>query len=97
MELAEALKTRGRLQEAQTVFNQAKQVAKTVRLDDLVRGAEAEFSQPVGDTAAAQLLAQAARGGANESNASGRKGSSRAAEGEKAVGDEALDQTASKR
>ena len=56
MELAEALKTRGKIAEAQKVFNQAKQVAKAVRLDDLVRGAEAEFAQPVGDTAAAQLL-----------------------------------------
>jgi Protein O-mannosyl-transferase TMEM260-like len=56
MELAEALKTRGRVPEARTVFNQAKKVAQTVRLDDLVRGAEAEFSQPVGDTAPAQLL-----------------------------------------
>lgn len=56
MELAEALKQRGRVAEAQKVFNQAKQVAITVRLGDLVRGAESEFARPVGDTAAAQLL-----------------------------------------
>lgn len=56
MELAEALKSHGQAAAAQQVFNQAKQVAQVVRLDDLVRGAEAEFSQPVGDTASAQLL-----------------------------------------
>jgi hypothetical protein len=56
MELAEALKQRGKLSEAQAVFNQAKAVAKAVRLDDLVRGAEQEFAQPLGDTMAAQQL-----------------------------------------
>jgi hypothetical protein len=56
MELAEALKQQGRLTEAQAVFNMSKRVASTVRLDELVRGAEAEFQQPVGDTARAAPL-----------------------------------------
>jgi hypothetical protein len=51
MELAEALKQQGRLADAQSVFNTAKRVASAVRLEELVRGAEAEFTQPVGDTA----------------------------------------------
>ena len=50
MELAEAFKMRGRMADAQRVFNTAKQVAQAVRLDDLLRGAEAEFNAPVGDT-----------------------------------------------
>jgi hypothetical protein len=52
MELAEALKTRGRISDAQKVFQSAKQVAQVVRLDGLISGAEAEFATPVGDTAA---------------------------------------------
>ncbi|HEY7393601.1 MAG TPA: DUF2723 domain-containing protein, partial [Gemmatimonadaceae bacterium] len=49
LQLAEAFKMRGRMADAQRVFNTAKQVAQTVRLDELVRGAEAEFNTPVGD------------------------------------------------
>jgi len=52
LELAEALKDQGKLQEAQDVFNTSKQVAITVRLDDLVKPAEAEFATPLaGDSA----------------------------------------------
>jgi hypothetical protein len=55
LELAEALKQQGRPQDAANVFNTAKKIATVVRLEDLVRPAEAEFSQPlVGDTARAQ-------------------------------------------
>ena len=54
MELAEALKKRGDAARARKVFDQAKKIAKVVRLDDLVRGAEQEFAAPVGDTAAAR-------------------------------------------
>src|SRR5512143_116531 len=57
MELAEALKQQGRIPEAQAVFNTSKRVATAVRLDELVRGAEAEFQQPVGDTARGAPLA----------------------------------------
>ena len=62
LELAEALKTQGKQAEATKVFNLSKQIATTVRLEDLVRGAEAEFQQtPAGDTArAAPLPAPAA-------------------------------------
>jgi len=61
MELAEALKQQGRLPEAQKVFGTARRIATTVRLDELIRGADAEFQQPVGDTAAgAQLPAPVA-------------------------------------
>ena len=62
LELAEALKTQGKQAEANKVFNLSKQIATTVRLEDLVRGAEAEFQQtPAGDTArAAPLPAPAA-------------------------------------
>ena len=56
LELAEALKTRGEAQKARSVFDQAKQVATVVRLDDLIRGAESEFAAPVGDTSGASLL-----------------------------------------
>jgi hypothetical protein len=56
MELAEALKQQGKTAEAQAVFNMSKRVASAVRLDELVRGAEAEFQQPVGDTARAAPL-----------------------------------------
>jgi hypothetical protein len=51
MELAEALKQQGKLTQAQAVFNTSKRVASAVRLDELVRGAETEFQQTVGDTA----------------------------------------------
>jgi len=52
LELAEALKDQGKLQQAQDVFNTSKQVAITVRLDDLVKPAEAEFATPLtGDSA----------------------------------------------
>ena len=62
LELAEALQTQGKQAEANKVFNLSKQIATTVRLEDLVRGAEAEFQQtPAGDTArAAPLPAPAA-------------------------------------
>ena len=50
MELAEALKQRGDLARARQVFDKSKQIAKVVRLDDLVRGADQEFAAPVGDT-----------------------------------------------
>ncbi|HTI62911.1 MAG TPA: hypothetical protein VL524_05330, partial [Gemmatimonadaceae bacterium] len=57
LELAEALKTQGKQAEATKVFNLSKQIATTVRLEDLVRGAEAEFQQaPAGDTARAAPL-----------------------------------------
>jgi hypothetical protein len=56
MELAEALKQKGNLSAAQTVFNTSKRVASAVRLDELVRGAETEFQQPVGDTSRGSAL-----------------------------------------
>jgi hypothetical protein len=56
IELAEALKAQGKLQEATNVFNTSKTIARVVRLEDLVKPAEAEFNQPVGDTARAQQL-----------------------------------------
>jgi hypothetical protein len=59
IELAEALKLQGRQTEASRVFSTAETVAKTVRLDDLVRGAEAEFRQVTGDTGAASPLPSA--------------------------------------
>jgi Protein of unknown function (DUF2723) len=45
IELAEALKAQGKPADANKVFNTAKEVAQTVRLDDLLRGAESEFNQ----------------------------------------------------
>ncbi len=52
LELAEALKGQGNLQAAQQVFNTSKNIAVAVRLDDLIRPAEAEFKTPLaGDTA----------------------------------------------
>jgi hypothetical protein len=59
LELAEALKERGQPQRANQVFNTAKNVALAVRLDDLVRGAEASFQQPTGDTARGAALPSA--------------------------------------
>jgi hypothetical protein len=56
MELAEAFKSRGNRQRAMEIFGQSKKIASVVRLEDLVRGAEAEFSQPVGDTATDRAL-----------------------------------------
>ena len=58
IELAEALKETGNAPKAKEVFDLAKQVAVTVRLDALVRSAEAEFQQarPGGDTAAASAI-----------------------------------------
>jgi hypothetical protein len=56
VELAEALRGQGKLDEARSVFNTSKDLAKVVRLDDLLRPAEAEFNQPVGDTGRSQLL-----------------------------------------
>ena len=58
LELAEALKTQAKPAEATKVFNLSKQIATTVRLEDLVRGAEAEFQQApaAGDTARAAPL-----------------------------------------
>ena len=51
MELAEALKGRGETARASEVFGTAKKIATAVRLDDLVRSAEAEFQQILGDSA----------------------------------------------
>jgi hypothetical protein len=52
IELAEALKSLGNAAEAQKVFGTSEAIAKTVRLEELVRPAEAEFQQSVsGDTA----------------------------------------------
>ena len=59
IELAEAMKTQGKTAEANRVFATAEQVARAVRLDDLVRGAEAEFRQMTGDTGAATPLPSA--------------------------------------
>ncbi len=57
VELAEALKEQGNIAEARKVFSTAKDLAKVVRLDDLLRPAEAEFNVPAaGDTAKAQQL-----------------------------------------
>jgi hypothetical protein len=58
IELAEALKQQGRAADAKNVFNVARQIATTVRLDDLIRAAETEFNQvpAVGDTARALPL-----------------------------------------
>jgi hypothetical protein len=57
VELAEALKGQGQNAEALKLFNIAKDIAHVVRLDDLLRPAEAEFAQPVGgDTGRAQIL-----------------------------------------
>jgi hypothetical protein len=55
IELAEALKQQGKAADAKNVFDTARQIATTVRLDDLVRAAEAEFNQApsAGDTARA--------------------------------------------
>ena len=51
MELAEALKGRGDAARAAEVFNMAKRIAQAVRLEELVRPAEAEFQQILGDSA----------------------------------------------
>src|SRR3954470_12578312 len=51
VELAEALKQRGDEKRATDVFNVAKKIAQTVRLDELVRGAEAAFQPGASDTA----------------------------------------------
>ena len=57
LELAEALKSQGKPAEAADIFNLSKRIATAVRLEDLLRGAEAEFQQaPVGDTARAAPL-----------------------------------------
>ena len=50
IELAEALKMQGKAAEANNVFGLSQRVAQAVRLDDLVKGAEAEFRQVGGDT-----------------------------------------------
>jgi len=55
IELAEALKLQGRTAQAKNVFNMSREVAQAVRLEDLLRGAEAEFNQPT-DTGAATPL-----------------------------------------
>jgi hypothetical protein len=61
LELAEAFKLRGDAARASDVFNMAKRIATTVRLDDLVRGAEAQFQQPLaGDTTRGTQLPAAA-------------------------------------
>jgi hypothetical protein len=51
LELAEALKGRGDATRANVVFNTAKRIAQAVRLEELVRPAEAEFQQILGDSA----------------------------------------------
>ncbi|HEY5062335.1 MAG TPA: DUF2723 domain-containing protein [Gemmatimonadaceae bacterium] len=52
MELAEAFKTRGNDAAAASVFDMSKRIATAVRLQDLIRPAEAEFAQPLtGDSA----------------------------------------------
>jgi hypothetical protein len=58
IELAEALKQQGKTPEAKNVFDLARRIATTVRLDDLIRAAEAEFNQvpTTGDTARALPL-----------------------------------------
>ena len=57
MELAEAFKMRGDTKGGAEVFNMAKRIAAAVRLEDLIRPAEAEFQQPiVGDSARATPL-----------------------------------------
>ena len=64
IELAEAMKMQAKMADANRVFATAEQVARAVRLDDLLRGAEAEFRQPVGDTGAATPLPGAIPAGA---------------------------------
>ena len=51
-------KMQGKTTQAQTVFGTAKRIATAVRLDDIVRGAEAEFQQSIlsGDTARGAAL-----------------------------------------
>jgi hypothetical protein len=57
IELAEALKGQGKSAEATNVFATAREVARVVHLDDLLRPAEQEFAQPlVGDTTKGQPL-----------------------------------------
>jgi len=56
LELAEALKGRSDGARAQEVFNTAKDIAKAVRLEELVRPAETEFQQILGDTARSATL-----------------------------------------
>jgi hypothetical protein len=57
VELSEALKGQGNAPEAQKVFALTRQVAQTVRLDDLLRPAEQEFNTtPLGDSSRAQVL-----------------------------------------
>jgi hypothetical protein len=57
IELAEALRNQGNTAEATKFFDAAKNIAHVVRLDELLRPAEAEFSQPLtGDTARGQAL-----------------------------------------
>jgi hypothetical protein len=53
IELAEALKQQANQKEARDVFDMSKRIATAVRLEELVRGAEAEFQAPAagGDTA----------------------------------------------
>jgi hypothetical protein len=46
----------GNQAKALEVFNEAKRVAKVVRLEDILRPAEAEFNVGVGDTAKSQVL-----------------------------------------
>jgi hypothetical protein len=60
MELAEALKQRGNVERARQVFDKSKKIAQIVRLDDLVRGAEAEFAAPVTDTGLGAALTKPA-------------------------------------
>ena len=51
------MRGQGKTGEATKLFQTAKQIAHVVRLDDLLRPAEAEFAQPpVGDTGRSQVL-----------------------------------------
>jgi hypothetical protein len=57
MELAEALRMRGRFPEAQHVFQTTKSIAQAVRLGDVLQGAEKEFgAAAAADTARAMPL-----------------------------------------
>ena len=49
-ELAEALRARNRITEAREVFGRAKEVARAIGLEDLMRGAEQVFSESAGDS-----------------------------------------------
>jgi hypothetical protein len=56
VELAEALKGQGNLVESLRVFDMARRIAKVVKLEDLLRPAEAEFGPAAGDTSRQPLI-----------------------------------------